>query len=98
MNAQIDPRPASNYPDAPGLSNGTRIKPFAAGSATGSGQSRRTRLVQRNVYDLGDANREFMSTGPNQDEVCMVVVPRSSACCFHFWLEVGLILRTVVGG
>lgn len=62
--------------------------PFAAGSAAGSGASRRTRLVQRNIHDLGDANREFMSTGPNQDEVCVMVVPVNSACCFNCWLEV----------
>mmetsp|Transcript_45358 Transcript_45358/g.58141 ORF Transcript_45358/g.58141 Transcript_45358/m.58141 type:complete len:426 (-) Transcript_45358:216-1493(-) len=64
------------------------MAPFAAGSGGGSGQSKRTRLVQRTIHDLNNANSEFMSTGPYQDEVCVAVVPENNVCCFSFYLEV----------
>ena len=61
---------------------------LAAGSATGPLSSLRTRLVQRTISNLGDANREFMDSGKNGDEVALVLRHQNSSCCFNFLLQI----------
>lgn len=59
-----------------------------AGSSTGELQSKRTRLVQRSITDLGSSSATLMNTGRNGDEVCVVVVPENTACCWNCILQV----------
>lgn len=44
--------------------------------------------MQRTIYSLSDANTEFMNTGENGDEVCIMVIPRNYACCFNTIIQV----------
>lgn len=61
---------------------------FAAGTASGALESRRTRLVQRSVVFMSSASAEFMDTGPDGDEVCIMVIPKNYACCFNTVIQV----------
>jgi len=116
------PTPAPRWEPPPPT---TQPRSGAAGGGTGS--SRRTRLVQRTVNSLNDANAAFMNTGPNGpswlfapgpaplapclwsrasgltirrrcppirpfpgDEVCVLIVPRNSACCFNSFVQVSV--------
>ena len=54
---------------------------MSAGSNTGILQSRRTKIVQRSVWQLTSANDEFLNPGRNGDEVCIMVVPSNSTMC-----------------
>mmetsp|Transcript_15949 Transcript_15949/g.37016 ORF Transcript_15949/g.37016 Transcript_15949/m.37016 type:complete len:421 (-) Transcript_15949:28-1290(-) len=59
-----------------------------AGTGTGNLRSKNTRLVQRTVQNLQDANREFMDSGHDGTEVCVVVVPDNRVCCWNCILQV----------
>lgn len=54
----------------------------------GRGHSRQTKLVQRTISNLNDANGEFMDNGPDDSEVCIVAVHHPNACCWSVLLQV----------
>jgi hypothetical protein len=64
------------------------LRKMSAGSGDGELRSKKTRLVQRSVIDMFYANAEFLSTGPDRDEVCVVVIPENWSCCWNCVLQV----------